>query len=1085
MRLQRFYTAEHEDVYSALDFRRLDFDYLDESGDTEKTLKGIEVPADWDFQSIQILCTQVLCQSGIPAKLKIAREPKVPEWLRSRIADDDAVVALPEDERYGHETSAKQIFDRIAGAWVHAGWAAGYFDGEEDARIFYDEVRYMLASQLISPSLPQWKKTGLSWAYGMEGASLDGYRVVAAADGVAPVKTDLAFPDIATLNKSNSYGHAHGLMNAVRKLDQRLGIEAETPEPPAPRPITVDLMHAEAEPYINWQQDEQFKLVAMAAGTRMLRAQLENIRHAAQAEDGGAGLARAIKIARAIGVPENMIDLARRGGDFSNITAPETDWLGETLHTSGNNVAPYVELPHATMRGLNGHDQEIAHRWHQLESSIWRTGKPGAMYLTNIAEWLTCKKPHAQLSFSQQNGFLFHADTACMDASLNALLFRKQDGSFDLQGFEHTTRLLTIALDIALGVAGYAGEDIARNTGEYRPLNLSLANLHPLLLSQAIAYDSEAGRAYAAAVTAIMTAQAFVTSSELAAKLGAFTAFAHDRDNMLRVIRNNRRAVYGETTAYENISAQPLPLNLGACPDGTLVAAARTQWDQALELGHTYGYRNAHISSVAAASMRPNLLGADTAGIEPLSQLVQIKQSGTETFRRELHGAVIDGLGQLGYDPAEVKLLHDYTLGVLTLRGAPCINHATLLEHGLTYDAIDRVEDALLESNDIRFAITPWQIGVDYCTEKLGFDAEQLEDPAFDLLGALGFAEADIMVANAYCYGHGTLADAPELKPEHRPVFACAPEGIADHDDGISAEGMLCMAAQVQPFVTGNACCHIILPQEAGQQRVHALLQDAWRYGLKLLQITRDATWLDRPAELEMEAGEAMEAAAPANDDARPPAPEAATPISAVQENAKKIRAMRARMPDRRKGYTQKAIIGGHKVYLRTGEYEEGGIGEIFIDMHKEGAAFRSLMNNFAIAVSLGLQYGVPLEDFVEAFTFTRFEPAGVVEGNETIKMATSVLDYVFRELAISYLGRQDLANVKPHDLLPDALGRGHREGDLPSGETLAEVRRLASTGYMRANLRLLPTGGSAAADGARLKVRISDGVPPSSDKIN
>ncbi|MEX2409037.1 MAG: vitamin B12-dependent ribonucleotide reductase, partial [Rhodovibrionaceae bacterium] len=265
----------------------------------------------------------------------------------------------------------------------------------------------------------------------------------------------------------------------------------------------------------------------------------------------------------------------------------------------------------------------------------------------------------------------------------------------------------------------------------------------------------------------------------------------------------------------------------------------------------------------------------------------------------------------------------------------------------------------------------------------------------------------------------------------------------------------LAMAAAIQPFLTGGIDLDIVLPQDAAPEDCSALFQSAWEAGLKSLHIHRQGARLsenpDWDAEIEADRLPA------AGQGGAAPVPER------IVERIVARNASRTRLPQRRKGYTQKAQVGGHKVYLRTGEYADGQLGEIFIDMHKEGAAFRSLMNNFAIAVSLGLQYGVPLEEFVEAFTFTRFDPAGEVEGNDAIKVATSVLDYLFRELAVSYLGRTDLANVEPSDLMPDATGKGEAQSEI--------IRQVASTGYVRNQFTVFQ-GGIGAQQGASSTAR-------------
>ncbi|MGB1547158.1 MAG: vitamin B12-dependent ribonucleotide reductase, partial [Alphaproteobacteria bacterium] len=407
-----------------------------------------------------------------------------------------------------------------------------------------------------------------------------------------------------------------------------------------------------------------------------------------------------------------------------------------------------------------------------------------------------------------------------------------------------------------------------------------------------------------------------------------------------------------------------------------------------------------------------------------------------------------------------------HAIGHGSLKNAPAINFESLRGKGFTEGVLENLEKALKSAFDIKFAFNKWTLGEEFCRSALGFENDQLNDPAFELLPALGFTRKEIDAANTYCCGAMTLEGAPDLKPEHLPIFDCASPCGRLSKRCLSVESHIRMMAASQPFISGAISKTINMPNSATVEDCKEAYLLSWRLGLKANALYRDGSKLSQPLstaifeDIEDEAEEAENRleVMMATD---APAKAAALAEQVVERVA--ARSKRARLPQRRKGYTQKALVGGHKVYLRTGEYEDGALGEIFIDMHKEGAAFRSLMNNFAIAISIGLQYGVPLEEFVEAFTFTRFEPSGPVEGNEAIKMATSILDYVFRELAVSYLGRNDLAHANPEDLMPDSLGIGDAEGDLPSDEEVggdvAAVARIASRGYVRKNLYVLKGG--------------------------
>ncbi|MDP1840917.1 MAG: vitamin B12-dependent ribonucleotide reductase, partial [Reyranella sp.] len=562
-------------------------------------------------------------------------------------------------------------------------------------------------------------------------------------------------------------------------------------------------------------------------------------------------------------------------------------------------------------------------------------------------------------------------------------------------------------------------------------------------------------------VSEIMTGAAYAASAEMAGLMGAFPGFAANREAMLRVVRNHRRAAHGETDGYEGLAIAPVALDAGNCPDAPLVAAARRVWDRALDLGQRHGFRNAQVSVIAPTGTIGLVMDCDTTGIEPDFSLVKFKKLAGGGYFKIINQTVTLALQTLGYDADAITRIVDHAVGRGSLKGAPAINHETLAARGFDAETLARVEKAIVTAFDIRFAFSRYTLGDSFCRNVLGLDEAALSDSKLDILASLGFSKTDIAEANIHACGTMTLEGAPGLKREHLPVFDCANPCGRDGTRCLSAESHIRMMAAAQPFVSGAISKTINMPNEATVEDCRKAYEMSWRLGLKANALYRDGSKLSQPLSA-MALGDDKAA----NDDLAELSPAARAPIIAerIVERIveREVRAGRERLPQRRKGYTQKANVGGHKVYLRTGEYEDGRVGEIFVDMHKEGAAFRSLMSNFAIAISIGLQYGVPLEEFVEAYTFTRFEPSGLVEGNDAIKMSTSVLDYIFRELAISYLGRNDLAHVEQADLRPDGLGRGEVQGELPGSGTdaahaaAAAVSRIASVGYVRSNLYVL-----------------------------
>jgi ribonucleoside-diphosphate reductase alpha chain len=707
--------------------------------------------------------------------------------------------------------------------------------------------------------------------------------------------------------------------------------------------------------------------------------------------------------------------------------------------------------------------------WDHIGHAAWASADPGLQFDTTINEWHTCPESGRINASNPCSEYNFLDDTACNLASLNLMAFRRAElapakagGSLDVAAFEHAVRLWTIVLEISVLMAQFPSKEIARRSYDFRTLGLGYANLGGLLMAMGIPYDSTAGRAMGGTVTALMTGSSYATSAEMAGELGAFPGYAENREAMLRVIRNHRRAAHGESGGYDGLSILPVPLDAANCPDAELAAAARRSWDTALALGERCGFRNAQATVLAPTGTIGLVMDCDTTGIEPDFALVKFKKLAGGGYFKIINRAVPEALRALGYDAAEIAAIERYALGHGTLEGAPAINHESLREKGFDDRALAAVEAALATAFDIKFAFNKWTLGEEFCIGGLGIAPGALDDPAFDLLAAIGFARAEIDAANSYCCGAMTLEGAPHLRPDHLPVFDCANPCGRIGRRCLSVESHIRMMAAAQPFISGAISKTINMPNSAAVADCKDAYMLSWRLGLKATALYRDGSKLSQPLASSLfgddeDAGEQAEELFALSPAARAPLVAERIVERLVERVVERRRSERRSLPNRRKGYTQKASVGGHKIYLRTGEYDDGSLAEIFIDMHKEGSAFRSLMDCFAIAISLGLQYGVPLERFVDQFTFTRFEPSGVVEGNDTIKMATSILDYIFRELAISYLDRGDLAHIQPGDLLPDTVGKGEAESNL--------MRRAASNGFMRNKLTVLDGGAGRLPD--------------------
>jgi ribonucleoside-diphosphate reductase alpha chain len=885
-------------------------------------------------------------------------------------------------------------------------------------------------------------------------------------------------------------GKSSGLMSFLKIGDRAAGaIKSGGTTRRAAKMVVVDIDHPDIEQFIDWKVIEEQKVAALVTGSRTLAKHLKLVMKACinclgSGDDcfdakKNPALKRAIKDARAALIPENciqrVIQFARQGYKDLEIRTYDTDWDSEAyLTVSGQNSNNTVRVTDEFLtaveqdetwrltRRLDGKTaKEIKARelWDKIGYAAWACADPGIQFHSTINDWHTCPAGGAIRASNPCSEYMFLDNTACNLASLNLMQFRADNGAFDIEAYEHAVRLWTLVLEISVLMAQFPSKEIAELSFKYRTLGLGFANIGGFLMASGLSYDSAEGRALCGALSALMTGRAYATSAEIAAERGSFAEYWRNEAAMLRVIRNHRRAAYGESAGYEDLETAPVPLVAGECPDETLIAAARRSWDEALELGESHGFRNAQVTVIAPTGTIGLVMDCDTTGIEPDFALVKFKKLAGGGYFKIINRIVPEALAVLGYNAFEIEDMVLYAVGHGTLKGAPGIDHAALAAKGFGEKELERIEAGLVEAFDIRFVFNRWTLGEAFCTGTLKLSAEQLADPAFDLLEAIGFKREAIEAANIYCCGSMTLEGAPHLKPAHLPVFDCASPCGRKGTRALSAESHIRMMAAAQPFISGAISKTINMPAAASVEDCKNAYMLSWRLGLKANALYRDGSKLSQPLNALALGDEGEEELADALIAAEPQA--VRTQIVAeriVERIVERTRTMRERLPNRRKSYIQKAVVGGHKVYLHTGEYEDGRLGEIFIDMHKEGAAFRSLMNNFAIAISIGLQYGVPLEEFVEAFTFTRFDPAGPVEGNDTIKYATSLLDYVFRELAVSYLGRSDLAHAQPADLQIDALGTGEDEGELddpkPDAAALVGADRYVSRGFVRQDTR-------------------------------
>ena len=1103
MQIKRHYTSASDSPYAALAFAKRTSEVRDFNGEAISEAIEFDAPESWSQVACDILAQKYFRRAGVASNLKPVNEDGVPDWLRRHEPDDSKPKKGKKLFKLGGESDARQVFDRMAGCWTYWGWKGGYFNSEQDAQSFYDEMRFMLASQIAAPNSPQWFNTGLHWAYGIDGPA-QGHSFVDYETGelqlstsayehpqphacfIQSAKDDLlgdgGIMDLWTRearlfkygsgtgsNFSNIRGNGEplsgggtssGLMSFLKIGDVSAGaIKSGGTTRRAAKMVIVDIDHPDVEDFIDWKTSEEMKVAALVAGSKVLKRRLNAILKACINCSGteeecfdvseNAALKREIKAARRDGVPDGAIQrtlhLARQGIDTIEVPELDADWDSEAYQTvSGQNANNTVRITDAFLEAVqNDETWDLIRRtdgavaknvrarelWHKIAKSAWSSADPGVQYHDTINAWNTCSESGPITASNPCSEYMFLDDTACNLASLNLIKFRTEDNQFDLKAFEHASRLWTIALEISVMMAQFPSEAIARRSYEFRTLGLGYANLGGLLMSCGYAYDSTEGRAAAGAITALLTGTAYVTSAEMAKTMGAFPRYKDNALPMMRVIQNHRRAAEGRV-AYEGLSYQPVPLNRSDCPFDGLCRRAVGLWTRAQKLGSETGYRNAQVSVIAPTGTIGLLMDCDTTGIEPDFALVKFKKLAGGGHFKIINKSVPRALSALGYSEKQTSDIITYALGHGTLKGAEGVNHARLKERGFSAHELGLIETALPEAFDIRYVFSRWTLGDDFCRDGLGLTDEQLNTHGSDLLPLLGFTAEDIDAANVHCSGAMTLEGAPHLAAEHLPVFDCATPCGRIGTRALSSESHIMMMAAAQPFISGAISKTVNMPASATIDECADIYEQAHRLGLKAIALYRDGSKLSQPlnsavfsdADLD-ELDEAVEKPA-----AKRAAAGAERIVEKIIERVIEKPIHRERLPDRRTGYIQKASVGGHKVYLHTGEFEDGSLGEIFIDMHKEGAAFRSLMNNFAIAISIGLQYGVPLEEFVEAYTFTRFEPNGPVQGNDRIKFANSILDYIFRELGISYLGWDDLAHVDPNSGAGDQLGLGAAE---------------------------------------------------------
>ena len=1140
MRIPRRFTltaaaGTEPDAYAGIPFTQRTSRIVNPDGSVVFEARDIDMPAQFSQVATDIMAQKYFRKAGVPAETVAMNEDGVPDWLQRRVPVSGTTFV--------GETDARQTFHRLAGTWTYWGWKHGYFDTEDDARAFYDELCSMMASQKAAPNSPQWFNTGLHWAYGITGPA-QGHHYVEPSTGelmrstnayerpqphacfIQSVADDLVneggimdlwtrearifkygsgtgsnFSNIRGEDESLSGGgKSSGLMSFLKIGDRAAGaIKSGGTTRRAAKMVIVDADHPDVEQFIDWKAKEEQKVAAMVTGSRVTK---RHLKHVYGATEGGLDpktnrdLRKAVRAARADGVSEVYIQrvkqLAAQGAEEIDFAEFDTDWQGDAYNTvSGQNsnnsvriTADYLDAVrhdrnwNLTRRtGDKGVHRTLRARdlWDRIALAAWQSADPGLQYDTTINEWHTTPAGGRINGSNPCSEYMFLDDTACNLASLNLLAFMNvETGEFDLEGYEHAIRLWTVVLEISVLMAQFPSEIIARQSYDYRTLGLGYANLGALLMLEGIPYDSEAALAWTGALTAILTGVSYATSAEMARELGAFPKFADNREAMLRVIRNHRRAAYNALAdRYEGLTVLPRGLDQELTPPAFL-QAAQDAWTLALRLGEEHGYRNAQSSLIAPTGTIGLLMDCDTTGVEPDFALVKFKKLAGGGYFRIINESVPTALKRLEYKKDQIKAIVEYCVGTQTLEGAPHINRNTLAQKGFTQPALDLLEEGLRTAFHLSFVFNRFQLGDDFC-KSLGFTEEQLRTPGFSMLEALGFTKEQVEAANDHILGRMTIEGAPHLNQLDYAVFDCANKCGKYGTRYIDPMAHVRILAAAQPFISGAISKTINMPNDASVQDVKDVYMAAADTMVKALALYRDGSKLSQPL-----AGMAFDDFDLYEDE------EAADnmPVDAVIAAAERMvgiaRGEREALPSRRAGYTQKAKVGGHTIYIHTGEFdrrpgEAPRLGELFVDTSKNGAAFNALMNCFAISVSMGLQYGVPLEKFVDTFVFTKFEPSGPVMSHDRIKFSSSIIDYIFRELAVTYLDRDELAHVGALDSVTDYAADDQQAVAAPAAAIavpapvapvtpVASTPRPVATPVAVASVAAVATGTSAGA---------------------
>lgn len=1100
MQISRFYTKEGCDPLSSFNFVKRSSKIVNPDGTIVFEMKEVIAPENWSQVAVDILAQKYFRRAGVPDHTSQVKEEGIPEWIQKSVPFKDCkfggeyhasqvfhrlagcwtywgfkggYFTTEEDAKVFYDESIYMLAAQIAAPnspqWFNTGlnWAYG-IEGPPQGHYYVDPktkevVRSTSAYERPAPHacfiLPL--EDDLVNDGGILNLVEKQARIFKFGGGVGSNYSNLRGEG----EPLSGGGKSSGLLSFLKVFDRSAGaIKSGGTTRRAAMLDCLDLDHPDIEEFIGWKVKEEQKVADIVIGSKILSKYLNQILKSIAKNtkedrfdpNKNNELYKAIYDAKSNFIPINYIDqvisLARQGYTSLDIEEYSTDWTSEAYQTvSGQNSNNSVRVPNSFMGAVKKDGNwnlywrteiqkakkegrspkpckvlKARDLWKQICLSAWKCADPGVQFDTTINEWNTCPNDD-RIRASNPCGEFHHIDSnVCNLASLNLLKFyNTKEQKIDVEALKYASRLWTLILEISVYMAQFPSKDTAQAGFNYRTIGLGYANMGSLLMVQGIPYDCKEGRSICACVTSIMHSTAYSTSAEIASELGPFERYEANKEEMLRVIKNHYNAIYIDSCRYESLSIKPVEVTDES--PRYLLTAARESSIRMVELGGKYGFRNAQATCIAPTGTIGLIMDCQTTSLEPDFSLVKFKKLAGGGYFKIVNDCIPAALRRLGYNTNQIEDIIHYVQGSGHIENSPHVNTKNLKLLGFPDQTLKSIESQLPAAFELGFVFNKWTIGEKVCRDNLKLTDAQLSNPKLDILQALGFSKEQIQEANNHVCGTMTIEGAPHLKEEHYPVFDCANKCGKYGQRYLSAESHIRMMAAAQPFVSGAISKTINMPHEATVEDIEKAYLLSYQLMLKAIALYRDGCKLSQPlnsvSDIDVEIGDNP------------------NPVRIAEKIVHRYIARRRRLPDRRSGYTQKARIGNHKIYLRTGEYEDGTLGEIFIDMHKEGAAFRSMTNSFAIAISLGLQYGVPLDEFVEAFVFTRFEPNGLVQGNDHIKMTTSIVDYIFRELAITYLDRHDLSHVKEEDLRGDTLQRDI--DDLIDTSTSREIAKM------------------------------------------